>query len=278
MMWPVLLLSCDREPTALSPIDEVDTTVEADEDVVPLEPGWDAATVAAQISVMLAYTAPDPVTINNDVFTWIMSQGDAKCPGTLSFRIGDCTASTGYRFFGIADYFEERSGEDEWWVSLSLGDMIITDPDGEAMLIGGTYELERDGDRFAGEVTGTFSYPVLDGWVGEGGSFAWWLEADLAAGSERLQLDGALGAGIGTGLHFDNITFGGSCGDDPTGAIQLRDEGGRWSRLQLGEECGGCGELTYADQVDMGTACVDFGSFFEDTLQQLRAEPVVSVY
>ena len=280
MLWSMILLSCAREPLVYAPAappDPVDEALDLDEAAAPPTPRLDAVAVTAQISTLLTLAAPDPLTVNNTVYAWIMSQGDPSCPGTLSYTTGDCTATTGYRFFGISDYFAEPGPGDDRWVSLALGDMLITDPEGEVMLIGGTYEFFREDDHFTGEVTGTFAYPPLGGWVGEGGSFAWWLEADLTTGSERLQLNGALGAGYGTGLHFDDVVFGGRCGMAPTGALQLRDEVGRWYRLELDEACGGCGQLFYADQVQMGLACVDFGTFFEDTLHQLRAEPIVSV-
>lgn len=279
-MWLLLLWCCGRQPSPVTAVPDTGTgtgtgSAPPEDDALSVhEPEWTADEVVAAIETLLSRPPPDPVSLNNDAFIWIMGNGDNQCPGDLSFRIGDCTASSGWRYFGIADYFDDIKSSEEggdWSASLALGDLLFTDPDGGVSLIGGTYALQREGGAFSGEVTGTFRLPDLGGWY-ETGSFAWWIDAQLD-GDVWLEVNGALGAGEGSGLHFDALVFGGACADAPTGALQLRDASGRWYRLAFSAQCDGCGTLTYAEQVDMGAACVDTGPFFADLMARLQAPP-----
>jgi hypothetical protein len=57
-------------------------------------------------------------------------------------------------------------------------------------------------------------------------------------------------------LYFESLGFGGACGEEPTGAVRLRDPDGYWYRLDFGDACTGCGTLAYGDSA-LGEICVD---------------------
>jgi hypothetical protein len=54
-------------------------------------------------------------------------------------------------------------------------------------------------------------------------------------------------------LAFDDVGFSGTCGAN-SGALGVRDPGGGWWRVDLADDCSGCGPLSYGG-VQMGEVC-----------------------
>ncbi len=215
---------------------------------------------------------PEPHALR-DAWLATMAEGDEVCPGhptnlgPPSVDEQGCTASTGWHYAGIATYSEggwSDGDEGQTWFGLFQGDFAITAPDGSAFVGGGTFAydgLRQDGESgFQGSVEGTFAWPGGAGWLASEASVALALSGD----DTTLVLDG--GIDVGTTLAFDELTWG-SCPEQPTGTLSIRDPSGWWYALAL-EACGGCGSLSFGG-VDAGEGCVDLAAPGADTLTRL---------
>jgi hypothetical protein len=271
----LLLLSCGEECPAgsslaadgLCYLDEADTGAggETIADIGP-EPTLTAEEVGADIATLAGRDLPDPVALRA-LYLGLLHAGDAGCPGEDVDDIADgsiplegCTSTTGYTYRGLSEYDEGEAGG--WWFGLTLGDLYITEPDGDLLA-----------------VTGTFSYDGDDGWLGEGGSVALWLEGAATASGRGVALQGGVGGPqTGSGLFFRDLYFGDitgpggqtACGAHPSGGVSVRGNDGRWYDLDL-TDCGGCGTVSFEGSA-LGDACADLTALGAALLE--RVDPL----
>lgn len=115
--------------------------------------------------------------------------------------------------------------------------------------------VEQRGESLAiqSQFGGHFVDPAFDGLLGAGvsgmmnatGTFA---RLDGYEGT----LDGSL-AGGGAMVDLDGISFTRKC-TGPSGTLSVRDPSGGWWRVELPDDCGGCGPLSWNGEV-VGESC-----------------------
>jgi hypothetical protein len=263
-----LSLGCGAEPVLPDPPPQaVDTAApiedpawswsEPEDDAA----AWGADALEAAVARGMAWGFPGSVDFLARYFAR-MALGDEGCPGdaeiidVLLHGHSGCTASTGYRYLGSAEYFDFADSAYGGW-SLSA-DFQIFDPDGREFAGGGL----MSGYYFSTGEWGESSYGT---WYEEGS--ADWLGAPLSTAYEVELFNGEalLYGGIGIGddvLFFDDVSFTAGC-EGGAGALLVRSPDGAWLRVML--SCADCGPMD-RDGVAAGEACPDLRPMGEDLL------------
>lgn len=272
-MWLILPAGC----TGASPVTNPATDTTAPAVSAPV-PEWTGEQAAAQMESLADQDFPDPTQLR-ELYLSMLQAGDSRCPGENideladgSIPLGGCTSSTGYHYVGLSEFTE--SNDDGWSFALTLGDLYITDPNGDTFSAGGTFSYDAKvtdaGSQWKGDATGTFSYPGGTHWVAEGGSLAYWVEGGTAVDHEWLLLSGSIGGPLGTdNLYFDQLLYDSDCGESPVGGLRVRGGDGRWYHLEFDADCSGCGTLTFSDTVEMGQVCVDLKSLGAELIERM---------
>lgn len=259
--------SDDAEPGAGNPLFDVQvpTTLER-----PLEE------VLALLEDRLALGLPTPLRVR-EVYRDLMNQRewdtvlDLPCPTfedqTSDTWIGvwqsDCDTTTGYHFYGVANYFEigESDESDETTALFELAMLSsfeISDPEGLTLIGGGTMGLERE--HAAGTVTlvanigGTYRYPGASGWIGAGADTSLTVAAEVVDGQGTLTLSGGVGyEGLDVDFRATEFPVGG-CDMLPGGLVRVRDPSGYWLEMTFAD-CDPCAVTVFND-VEQGSACI----------------------
>jgi|GEM_PF-3961517 len=302
--WPLLVFSWACSSTIDKPTHitgaasdtsaaDGDTGKKAEEDTAatsPEEPGPDTATgtididrpaadltadeVAQAMGGTLASGIPDPLSARA-AYIDALSHRDTFCPGGGDLSIiGEwegCLASSGWRFAGYTEYTgpTERDAVESFHL---LADFRFHDPDGALFIGGGELDLTMTtdgGDRsWTSDVSGTFSYPGAENWMSTGGGSAVLQTTGSWAGSVwSLQLDGSIASDV-HGLHLQAITASSeSCDGQPSGQLKLRDASGYWYTMDA--TCG-CGPIQFAEEEDLGSACVDARAPLDALAMEMR--------
>jgi len=219
-------------------------------------PSWTAEDVGARLSDALSV----PPLGGDALFAYLdlMSRGDEECPGNVH-HITDtwlhgCTASTGYSYAGVSEYFEDPVGEPfPATVYGVAGDFWIITPEGSLFEAGG-HAVEVAGDAlWVSEVAGSWLWEDGPGWLASG--FSGTLVLEKVEGI-HARVHGAAQV-QGTSWSANELILGPSCGLLPmSGRLGLRDPSGGWYTLPL-ERCDPCGTVSFEGEV-LGEACVDF--------------------
>jgi hypothetical protein len=219
-------------------------------------PAWDADTVTSRTQGFLDKGIPDPKTIMSS-FAMFFDQGrGTECPQTGNYTMYEsfsgCISESGYRYSGVSVF---QPADAEHSSNFLLGDCTITDPEGQIFYCAGEIEYSV-GPPMEVRETGTWGHPESPDWLSQVPSMALWIY--FADG--QLTLNGGYGATWPVGgdlnqLYFDELAITTSC---VTGAIELRDPGGGWYRLEL-PECqtinSVCGSWFYG-QEELGSGCL----------------------
>jgi len=207
----------------------------------------------AAVDAAMAVGIPDPRTASEAALAILELGDDGTCPSsTLSEQGGsfECTATTGYAFSGFFSLMEleEPNGQAE----VFSADFLVIDPAGETFHAGGRASLgQTTGGSWYANLTGSWVYPVAEGWLEDGAS-------------SNLTAEGTSTGPILTGsarwadasLNFHQVGAEESCGDGVSGSLDVRDPGGSWLRLDL-EDCTPCGVLQDAAGEALGEGCLD---------------------
>lgn len=155
------------------------------------------------------------------------------------------------------------------------GEMIAT---GGLVEGGGAVSLlvEHRGESMAIESRfgGHFVDPAFDGLIGAGVSGMMTATGSFVRhdGYEGI-LDGST-AGGGAMVDLEDITFTRKC-TGPSGTLSVRDPSGGWWRVDLPDDCGGCGPLSWNDEV-VGESCAGLAlaTAVHDTLDAALDNPL----
>jgi hypothetical protein len=86
------------------------------------------------------------------------------------------------------------------------------------------------------------------------------MELRRADAGRELGIEGAVGFG-GSWMAFDHVVLAeGACGWAPTGAVEVRDPGGAWHRLDFGATCTPCADVVFDGAAALGEVCVDLSA------------------
>lgn len=273
------LLACTPEVTDV-PVD----SVAAVEDTSPVwerpDPAWTATQVGEQLALGLADGVPNPHPIQK-LYAELMALGDETCPGdpeqlsNARQGIGGCTAESGAYYEGISSYAAgaedvgavlggERYTEASWLLS---GDFLLMDPDSNRFEFGGqaryVVSTSADETRWSAELAGTFRYEPSDSWIADIASNRVYISGVIPnQGAPETTIRGGMSNGA-VDVYFEELVFGtGGCAGPPaSGVISLRGEEGGWYRLELRDDCSGCGDVVFDERVELGESCPDLESF-----------------
>jgi hypothetical protein len=240
-------------------------------DAPQTEPTWAAADVQAALAAALADGLPDP-RYEHDQYLALLSHGTEACPGHETYIddrfVYGCNAESGYYYSGVSNYLtsDETVGGARTVEIEVNGDFLFRDDEDRFFEVGG-HSIQRttwpadggSGERWL-EHSGTWHWEAHESWLRDGasGRFSMTLSKD---GADRvLGIEGAIGFG-GTWMAFDHVVLAeGACAWAPTGAVELRDPGGAWHRVDFGESCSPCGALVFDRDTPLGEVCVDLST------------------
>lgn len=267
----LLLLACAEPSPSVGGLDsatDADGTweVPGDEATPPL--GAEEATQALQAALDREIPLAQDVL---DLYTTLMGAGDELCPGTtliLAEPLG-CTSTSGYWYAGISGYGEQGTEEPVFRRVGMYGDMQIETPEGWRFGMGGyvdhSYRYENEGQPEAVDsLRGSFPWTGEDETAPGVGALVE-LTARGLGNDRELAVTGGYAWGDPP-LQFDTFAIGAlTClPETATGAIRMRDSTGHWYKLDFGVECeDACGDLSWNDSEELGSACVDLGPFFD---------------
>jgi len=268
-MFLLLSLGCvapaaPTDPQASVPADTAEA--ESTQDDGPLEieippAELSAAEVASAISALGSAGLPSPVAVQ-EVYLWRLEDRSGDCPqgseANVTTPFGGCVAADGWTWSGIAEYAGELPETPEVPKSFALlGDLEVTSPEGERLVLAGqiSLELDADSDTWAIDYMGTWTWSLADGWLGlPGASAVYSAVGSTTDGTTTLTLDGSFHDGSHA-VRLDEVAVSSvACGGEPVGRFELRDASGYWYALD-GQDCG-CGPVTWADGSTLGEACV----------------------
>ncbi len=222
-----------------------------------LLPILSAEEVAAEVEALFSTGLPNVVDIR-DTYMDLMAQGDESCPGDatqLGSQVGPhgCEAASGVRYAGISSFWDD--GE-SWFLT---ADFDIWTPDGGHLGAGGHVGSLRfkEGGGWLIEhgYAGTWIFSGGEGPLGEGISGVQSLRWAGDEALEEVQLNGAVSIGA-QALVFQGVRADVECWDQLAGLIQVRDVRGTWSLLELADDCSGCGEVRFGNEV-LGDVCLE---------------------
>jgi hypothetical protein len=225
-----------------------------------------------QINTVWNLGLPDPEEAKQAYLEWRLN-GDAFCPGQgfqLQGIIEPCTSSLDYTFSGMATIMgaiTELSFPDEFEVG---ADCYILDPQDNRFVGAGDLIYESTGDGTNGQIdysiTGTWESPHHDGWLGNDNSF-WLTQSINWNGSETWSITINGGHHINDiSLQYTELTIGSEC-HGGSGTIAIRDPNSYWLHLELEDNCSGCGNVVYNDQIQ-GELCLDLYDIAMSEFQQ----------
>ena len=240
----------------------------------PPEPVWDAGEAVVVLSELESRGFPDPVAMEQS-FRDTFSEGDDFCPGTETLlgtpAMQGCVADSGWYYLGIGGSVDEMGEDEEGWFHLiyQFGDMVIEGTEGQRLSVGGhwSHAVRSVDDTLSWTVslTGSWRHEQSEApWLSSGLS-AWLdIEGEGTLGEERLDwgtatttLNGGLAVDVAR-VYFEDLRFGvDGCGDEASGAIRMADPSGYWWRLDFGDTCDLCGELSFNGEVvpESGDVC-----------------------
>lgn len=239
------------------------------------EPAWTAEELGAELEAFTALGAPNPAELG-EVFLAAMQAGDENCPGENVYALETapegCDTEDGYHFAGIGwfqfeDFVQGEDGEPVVFDFSHGGDFEILRPDGTRLAGGGgiaySSELGEGETDTSIELHGSWIDDARRDWLGVG--FSGVYEAAVhEAGPEHwsFAIDGGLGLG-GRILSFDDVSWDvDACPDgSPRGTFAMRDDRGYWTAWDVGDDCDGCGTVTFHDDVDLGELCLDLSAW-----------------
>lgn len=229
-------------------------------DSAPADPlPWTASQALTVLEQGVALGLPDTSSFR-DTYLQVRAQGDEVCPGpTESFGLEEpCTSASGWQWYGVSQWLEEREDPDQVFYTLYPGSFEIVDPDGVVFLAGG--ELEYQADRvtldWSARLLGTFDYPAASGWLGHGASAGLTYSGQGAPGARTLELQGPLAQGD-TALFVHELVWDEqACDGHPQSVvISARDPLGVWFDYQA--TCSDCGEVVGPTGASLGAGCLD---------------------
>jgi hypothetical protein len=247
------LLACTP---AVTPDDTEIVPVDTDVSVRPA-PTLDADGVGAAFDAALSQHIPSfpPLAA---AFTELMSHQQGTCPPDqhgFEILMGDgCHTDAGYVYSGTCNSASTWNDVSYAW---ALGaDFVITDPDGNALEVGGgllaRFDVKPDVTVLTEDFGGTFRYPAGDAWLADGASGSALITATFPTdGPTAFAIQGGYDIG-GQPVFFDGFTSDPVCATG--GTIMLREESGYWYTIALA--CDSCGEVMWGD-VSLGKTCVD---------------------
>ncbi len=267
------------DPQPSVPLDTAEPESESAQDDGPLElevpPAELTATeVASAISTLGSAGLPSPVEVQ-EVYLWRLDGRSGDCPqgseANVTTPFGGCVAADGWIWSGIAEYAGEPPESPETPKSFALlGDLEVTSPEGDRLVLGGqiSLELDADSDTWATDYAGTWSWSLADGWLGLAGASAVYSAAGSRQdGTTTLTLDGSFHDGS-LSVRLDEVVVSSAvCGGEPVGRFELRDASGYWYVLD-GQDCG-CGPVGWADGTTLGEACVSLAAPLADLAQAM---------
>lgn len=236
------------------------------------DPPWTAEEFGEELSTLMAMGAPNPIDIC-DVFQTIMTYGDEDCPGdplNLSTIPEGCDTDEGFHYAGIGWYYAADwiRFEDGTQIDLTFshgGDFEILYPGGQRFAGGGgmSYESQRSDDELEiitdFEVHGSWIDSTRSDWLGAG--FSGVYEATVSnygAGEYGFTATGGIGVGE-YDMLLDGVTWDttDACAGKLSGAVELRDADGYWTRWDVGDDCDDCGEVVFHGDTELGELCLD---------------------
>jgi hypothetical protein len=215
------------------------------------EPAWNASEVEAEIAAGLALGMPDPITAR-DSFFGLFTGADGQCPQGSGYSITSftgCTSSQGYTYAGMSVYQEDGRGG----FVLST-DLYIIDASGRRFTGAGQASFGISEYGLQANMDGIWGYEGEEGWLGQIPGFN--LSVSLG---EDFYLQGGLGIG-GHYLAFLPLIQLEGC-EGATGILEVRDPGGLWYRLDFGEGCSECAEVSYEGE-SLGKLCPDLSQIW----------------
>lgn len=131
-------------------------------------------------------------------------------------------------------------------------------------------DIDPSHDTFYLELNGTFLDEGDDGPLAHGVSAGglWQGRFGPNAGGLQGTFEGPLASGD-VQLNMTGITLDPSCGDGPTGQLQLRDPGSGWWTVAFDDDCSGCGTVAWGNDV-RGETCI--GGVVRDRLTSSFAQ------
>ncbi len=226
------------------------------------EPTWSAEEVQIELDALLGLGVPDAGTI---FAAWrsMFAGADPGCPGGDGYDVtstaSGCVSETGWLYAGQATYSEFLT---EAGRSTVLGsDAYIISPDSGTMIGGGTVGLslisEGGEDGWWMEMLGSFGLDSSPSpWLSQTPSLAMYFTGHVESGATSLTMLGGWSLG-GRAVYLDVDLDSGCAG--LSGTVQLWDPSGPWHVLAL--DCGSCGQLTYAGELEAAEICLDLGPF-----------------
>jgi hypothetical protein len=79
--------------------------------------------------------------------------------------------------------------------------------------------------------------------------------------SFSFTVDGGV-AFSGVEVFYEALQMDSTCPDGARGVLHLRDPSGGWFRLDLEDDCGACGALSFEGEPLDELLCLDFSPFF----------------
>jgi hypothetical protein len=295
LLWGVLIsggLGCSGEATPSSgtsdPQSETVSDPDTDEpgkkpttdhshfacELADPQPVWDLEEVGSRLDAVLALGMPNPLEYEARYTQALFDHGDLDCPG--GHGDGDdffnlhCTTGEGYVFEGIAlrsrrQVVDIGATLDLWSLS---GDFSIGYPDtpeGSGFALKGAGGISSHGET-RDEVlewylswNGSWSDDTAGGWMAEGVSLLITAQGGVREDNRRhLVATGGMAIGQ-TDLYLDGVGWdeGSACLGKTTGSIEIRDPSGHWYAWSLGQDCDGCGELSFSGSEPLGDLCLD---------------------
>jgi len=280
----LLILGCvspaaPTDPQTSVPLDTAEPESASSRDDGPLEleippAELTAAEVASAISTLGGAGLPSPVAVQ-EVYLWRLDGRSGDCPqgseANVTTPFGGCVASDGWTWSGIAEYDGTPPEIPEIPKSFALlGDLEVTSPEGDRLLLAGqiSLELDADADTWATDYAGTWTWSLADGWLGLPGASAVYSAAGSRQdGTTTLTLDGSFHDGSLSVRLYEVAVSSAACGGEPVGRFELRDASGYWYVLD-GQDCG-CGPVSWADGTTLGEACVSLAAPLADLAQAM---------
>lgn len=235
-------------------------------EVEPPAPELTAEEVGQALVGALAGGIPEPVTARREYVARFEGR-DADCPGgsyNLAGNFEGCETETGWIYAGLVEFTGPDDPENFTREFHVLGDGWIQDPDGKRMVMGGELSFTPEGSGWTGGITGTWSWPLAEGWMQPEQAGGVLEIAVTGSGPGRTVAVSGSVAGQPWAVVLDAaVAQGEVCDGEPLGAFLLRGEGGYWYRLERDEAGCACGSVVYAGGEELGEACPELAGPFE---------------
>jgi hypothetical protein len=207
-------------------------------------------------------TPPDPGEVVS-TYEALMRMGDSECPGN-EFNITDqwlygCTATTGYSYAGVSEWFSETVTDRGLFGELSgvAGDFWIDSVTGATLEGGGHSVVIRDTGLWVADIAGSWRWDEGTPWLADGFSGSLSIEF---IDNFMIQLRGAANIS-GTHVAAQDLILSASCDYGPAGKLSLRDPGGGWYAMSF-LSCDPCADVFF-EGANLGEACVDFSGLVD---------------